>query len=376
VLAEWRQEVVMSGRLSWSNIAPVGALLVLVLEWGRTIPTWAALLSALVLGAAVMSGVHHAEVIAHRLGEPRGSLVLAVAVTVIEVGLILSVMAGGGPGADTLARNTVFAALMITLNGIVGLSIVVATFRERSVSFNAAGSGSALAAVTTLAVLSLVLPSVTVSEPGPRFTPAQLAFSAVTALGLWVLFVVVQTVRNRELFQPEGDEGALDADGSGGHEYADHMPTDSEARRSFVLLLVALVAVVGLAKVLSPTLERAVGDAGLPYAVVGVTIALLVLLPESISAVRSARRGRMQASMNLAYGSAMASIGLTIPCIAVASIWFDDAVTLGLSAAETVLLALSVGVGILTVTPGRATLLQGGVHLAIFFGFLVITVSP
>lgn len=365
----------MGRRWSWTDIAPVGALLVLVLEWGRTIPTWAALLSALILGAAVMSGVHHAEVIAHRLGEPRGSLVLAVAVTVIEVGLILSVMAGGGPGADTLARNTVFAALMITLNGIVGLSIVVATLRERSVSFNAAGSGSALAAVTTLAVLSLVLPSVTVSEPGPRFTAGQLAFSAVTALGLWILFVVVQTVRNRELFQPDEQDAAAD-DAMGSHEYADHMPTATEMRRSFALLLVALVAVVGLAKVLSPTLERAVGDAGLPYAVVGVTIALLVLLPESISAVRSARRGRMQASMNLAYGSAMASIGLTIPCIAVASIWFDDAVTLGLSAAETVLLALSVGVGILTVTPGRATLLQGGVHLAIFFGFLVITISP
>lgn len=363
--------------LSWSTIAPLGALLVLVLEWGRAIPTWAALLSAIVLGAAVLSGVHHAEVIAHRLGEPLGSLVLAVAVTVIEVGLILSVMAGGGPGSDVLARNTVFAAIMITLNGIVGLSIVVATWRARSVTFNAAGSGSALAAVTTLAVLSLVLPSVTVSEPGPRFTSAQLAFSAVTALGLWILFVVVQTSRNRELFQSTGEDGEpLDPEEQSSHEYADHMPTAAEARRSFVLLLVALVAVVGLAKVLSPTLERAVRDAGLPYAVVGVVIALLVLLPESISAVRSARRRRMQASMNLAYGSAMASIGLTIPCIAVASIWFDDAVTLGLSAAETVLLALSVGVGILTVTPGRATLLQGGVHLAIFAGFIVLTLSP
>ena len=359
----------MRGRWTWTTIAPVGALLVLVLEWGRTIPTWAALLSALVLGAAVMSGVHHAEVIAHRLGEPRGSLVLAVAVTVIEVGLILSVMAGGGAGSDTLARNTVFAALMITLNGIVGISIVVATLRARTVEFSAAGSGSALAAVTTLAVLSLVLPSVTVSAPGPTFTPAQLTFSAVTALAVWLLFVVVQTVRNRELYVPD-DDAELD------HVYADHTPTTAEAKRSFVLLLVALLGVVGLAKVLSPTLERLVVDAGLPYAVVGVVIALLVLLPESISAVHSARRRQMQASMNLAYGSAMASIGLTIPCIAVASIWFDDSITLGLSAAETVLLALTVAVSILTVTPGRATLLQGGMHLAIFFGFLVLTVSP
>ena len=355
-------------RVAWASVAPVLALVVLALEWGRDLPTWAVVVSALVLAAAVLSGVHHAEVVAHRVGEPLGSLVLAVAVTVIEVGLILAVMAGGGTGSDTLARNTVFAALMITCNGIVGGSIAVATIRGRSVGFNAEGAGGALAAVTTLAVLSLVLPSVTTSSPGPTFTTPQLVFSAVTALGVWVLFVIVQTVRNRELFVNGGDDDLEMYDGE--------KPSQHDTRISFGLLVVALLAVVGLAKVLSPTVEKTVVDAGLPVSLVGVVIALLVLLPESLSAVRSARRGQIQKSFNLAYGSAMASIGLTIPCIAVASIVLGRSVALGLSAAEIVLLALTVATGILTVTPGRATLLQGGVHLAIFAGFLVLSVSP
>jgi Ca2+:H+ antiporter len=355
-------------RVAWTSATPVLALVVLVLEWGRDLPTWAVMVSVLVLAAAVLSGVHHAEVVAHRVGEPLGSLVLAVAVTVIEVGLILAVMAGGGVGSDTLARNTVFAALMITCNGIVGIAIVVATLRGRSVGFNAEGAGGALAAVTTLAVLSLVLPTVTTSSPGPTFTTAQLVFSAVTALGVWILFVVVQTLRNRELFINGGDDDLEMYDGE--------KPTARDTRVSFGLLVAALLAVVGLAKVLSPTVERTVVDAGLPISLVGVVIALLVLLPESLSAMASARRGHIQKSFNLAYGSAMASIGLTIPCIAAASILLGRSVALGLSGAEIVLLALTVAAGILTVTPGRATLLQGGVHLAIFAGFLVISVSP
>ena len=355
-------------RLVWMAAAPILSLVVLAVEWGRSLPTWAVVFSIAVLAVAVLSGVHHAEVIAHRVGEPLGSLVLAVAVTVIEVGLILAVMAGGGSGSDTLARNTVFAALMITCNGIVGLSIVVATLRGRSVGFNAEGAGGALAAVTTLAVLSLVLPSVTISSPGPTFTIAQLVFSALTALGVWVLFVIVQTVRNRELFV-SGEQEDLEL-------YVGEKPSRREARISFVLLILALLAVVGLAKVLSPTVERTVLDAGLPVSVVGVVIAVLVLLPESLSAVRSARRGQIQKSFNLAYGSAMASIGLTIPCIAVASIVLGSQVALGLSPAEIVLLALTVGTGILTVTPGRATLLQGGVHLAVLAGFIVLSVVP
>lgn len=368
---------------------PVAALVVLALEWGRDLPTVVSLLTAIVLGATVLVGVSHAEVVAHRVGEPLGSLVLAVAVTVIEVGLILSIMASG-KGSSTLARDTVFAAVMITCNGIVGISLVIAAIRTRVVAFSAEGAGSALAAVATLAVLSLVLPTFTTSTPGPTFSSTQLAFSAVTSIAVWLLFILVQTVRNRDWFlhdEPE-PEVAVFLHGAESDSVApadaeveddpvdDHRPSTSEAWRSLVLLLFSLVAVVGLAKVLSPTIEKVVADLGFPITVVGVVIALLVLLPETITAIRSARRGQVQTSLNLAYGSAMASIGLTIPVIALASVWFAGPVELGLRSVETVLLALTVGVSILTVTPGRAGLLQGGLHLAVFAGFLVLAAYP
>lgn len=368
---------------------PVAALVVLALEWGRDLPTVVSVLTAIVLGATVLVGVSHAEVVAHRVGEPLGSLVLAVAVTVIEVGLILSIMASG-KGSSTLARDTVFAAVMITCNGIVGISLVIAAIRTRVVAFSAEGAGSALAAVATLAVLSLVLPTFTTSTPGPTFSSTQLAFSAVTSIAVWLLFILVQTVRNRDWFlhdEPEPEVAVFlhgaesDAVAPADAGFADdldddHRPTSGEAWRSLVLLLFSLVAVVGLAKVLSPTIEKVVADLGFPITVVGVVIALLVLLPETITAIRSARRGQVQTSLNLAYGSAMASIGLTIPVIALASVWFAGPVELGLRSVETVLLALTVGVSILTVTPGRAGLLQGGLHLAVFAGFLVLAAYP
>jgi len=369
---------------------PVAALVILALEWGRELPTVVTVLTALVLGATVLVGVSHAEVVAHRVGEPLGSLVLAVAVTVIEVGLILSIMASG-KGSGTLARDTVFAAVMITCNGIVGIILVLAALRTRVVAFNAEGAGSALAAVTTLAVLSLVLPTFTTSTPGPTFSSTQLAFSAVTSIAVWLLFVLVQTVRNRDwflhpddspddavMFLPDAEADAVDVvdEANGSADDVDHRPTTRETWTSLVLLLLSLVAVVGLAKVLSPTIEKVVVDLGLPITVVGVVIALLVLLPETITAIRSARRGQVQTALNLAYGSAMASIGLTIPVIALASVWFAGPVELGLRSVETVLLALTVGVSILTVTPGRAGLLQGGLHLAVFAGFLVLAAYP
>lgn len=369
---------------------PVAALVILALEWGRELPTVVTVLTALVLGATVLVGVSHAEVVAHRVGEPLGSLVLAVAVTVIEVGLILAIMASG-KGSGTLARDTVFAAVMITCNGIVGIILVLAALRTRVVAFNAEGAGSALAAVTTLAVLSLVLPTFTTGTPGPTFSSTQLAFSAVTSIAVWLLFVLVQTVRNRDwflhpddspddavMFLPGAEADVVDVvdEAHGSADDVDHRPTTRETWTSLVLLLLSLVAVVGLAKVLSPTIEKVVVDLGLPITVVGVVIALLVLLPETITAIRSARRGQVQTALNLAYGSAMASIGLTIPVIALASVWFAGPVELGLRSVETVLLALTVGVSILTVTPGRAGLLQGGLHLAVFAGFLVLAAYP
>ncbi|MGW0748522.1 calcium:proton antiporter [Streptomyces sp. NPDC002587] len=355
----------------WTLIVPGVALVALFFSWGRELPPLAVALVALCLAGAVLAAVHHAEVVAHRAGEPFGSLVLAVAVTIIEVALIVTLMADGGDKAASLARDTVFAAVMITCNGIVGMSLLVGALRNRIAVFNAEGSGAALATVTTLAVLSLVLPTFTTSKPGPEFSAGQLTFAAVASLALYGLFIAVQTVRHRNYFLPVATERPAD-----GRDEPAEPPTARAAMISLGLLLVALIAVVGDAKAVSPTIERAVVAAGLPNAVVGVIIALLVLLPETLAAVRAARRDRVQTSLNLAYGSAIASIGLTIPAIALASVWLSGPLLLGLGPIHMVLLALTVVVSVLTLAPGRATLLQGGVHLVVLAAYLFLAVSP
>ncbi|MDG5802824.1 ionic transporter y4hA [Streptomyces ossamyceticus] len=355
----------------WTAAVPVVAVVLLVLTWGRDLPGVLVALVTLVLAGAVLSAVHHAEVVAHRVGEPFGSLVLAVAVTIIEVALIVTLMADGGDKSSTLARDTVFAAVMITCNGILGLCLLVGSLRHGLAVFNPEGTGAALATVATLATLSLVLPTFTTSKPGPEFSTAQLTFAALASLLLYGLFVATQTMRHRDYFLPITRQGeVITAD--------DHAeaPTSRTAAVSLGLLGLALVGVVGLAKGVSPTIESGVQAAGLPHAVVGVIIALLVLLPETIAALRAARRDRVQTSLNLALGSAMASIGLTIPAVALASLWLSGPLVLGLGATHMVLLALTVVVASLTVVPGRATPLQGGVHLVIFAAYLELAVTP
>jgi Ca2+:H+ antiporter len=356
---------------SWTVVVPILAAVLLALTWGREIGVLLQVLVAIALAGAVLTAVNHAEVVAHRVGEPFGSLVLAVAVTVIEVGLIVTLMAGGGPGSASLARDTVFAAVMITCNGIVGIALLIGAVRFHITMFNAEGTGAALATVTTLATLSLVVPTFTTSHPGPEFTPAQLTFAAIASLALYAIFVVTQTVRHRDFFLPMTSAGeVVEAE-----EHADP-PSGQRALASLGLLLLALVAVVGLAKVETPAIQAGVAAVGFPPSFVGVVIALLVLLPETLAAARAARRDRIQTSLNLAFGSAMASIGLTIPAIAVASIWLEGPLLLGLDATQMVLLAVTVVVAILTVVPGRATRLQGAVHLVLMAAFLFLAVNP
>ena len=360
--------------LPWTTVVPVLAVLLLSVTWTTSPGGLVLTVAALFLGGAVLAAVHHAEVVAHRVGEPFGSLVLAVAVTVIEVALIVTLMVTTDKDTSTLARDTVFAAVMITVNGIVGISLLVAALRHHLAFFNSEGTGSALATVITLAALCLVVPRYTTSEPGPEFTPAQLAFAAVASLSLYAMFVFTQTIRHRDFFLPVArvGRGPVDEDGDG---HADP-PSTRQTTVSVGLLLLALVAVVGLAKVGSPAIETGVDVLGFPAAFVGVVIALLVLLPESIAAVRAAARDRVQISLNLALGSAMASIGLTIPTLAVASIWLEGPLALGLDMLQVVLLAITVLVAILTVVPGRAKPLQGGVHLVLLAAFIFLSIQP
>jgi Ca2+:H+ antiporter len=353
---------------------PLLAAVVLVLAWGTKPGVGLAIVLAVILIGAILVAVHHAEVIAHRVGEPFGSLILAVAVTIIEVGLIVTLSAGGDEHAATLARDTVFSAFMITTTGIVGLAILIGALKFGTVRFNSEGSGAALATVSTLAVLCLVLPDFTEAS-GPRFSPTQLAFAAIASLALYVLFVITQTISHRKFFLPVTESGMMPEDDDRDDDHGEP-PTLCATLISAVLLLVALVSVVGLAKLESPSIEGGVVALGLPESVVGVIIALVILLPEGISAVRAAQRNHIQTSLNLGLGSAMASIGLTIPAVAVASIWMPQQLVLGLGETQIVLLLLSIVVSILTVVPGRATKLQGGVHLVIFAAFLFLSVSP
>jgi Ca2+:H+ antiporter len=300
--------------------------------------------------------------------------VLAVAVTTIEVALIVTFMAHGGNEAATLARDTAFAALMITTNGIAGLSFLLGSHRYGVTLFNEQGSGAALATVTVLATLSLVLPSFTTSHGGLEFTPGQLAFAATASLVLYLLFVFTQTVRHRDFFLPvaqKGQKKSLFEDES----HADP-PSIAHALASLALLLVSLVAVVGLAEQESPAIADAVAAAGFPQSFVGVVIAALVLMPETLAAVRAARQGRIQTSLNLAYGSAMASIGLTIPAIALASIWLPGPLLLGLGSIQLVLLLVTVVISVLTVVPGRATRLQGELHVVLLAAYVFLAANP
>ena len=359
-------------RRSWTVAIPVLAAVATVLTWNQSLAPVAVVLTGLVLIGAVLAAVHHAEVVAHRVGEPFGSLVLAVAVTIIEVALIITLMISG-KGTETLARDTVFAAVMITLNGIIGLSVLLGGLRFGLPRFNNEGAGAALAVVAALATLTLVLPTFTISEGTGMFSGPQLAFVAVASVVLYGAFVATQTRGHRDFFLPVGMDGVtLDEDGDG---HADP-PSTRATLLSLGLLIVALVAVVALAKAVSPAIESGVASAGIPNSFVGVVIALLVLLPEGLSASRAALRNRLQTSLNLGIGSAIASIGLTIPAIALASLFLPGALTLGLEPVQIVLFAITVVVAMLTVIPGRATRAQGIVHLVLFAAFVFLAISP
>ena len=350
---------------------PVMALVLLAVSWGQSLAWPLLLVIAAVLIVTVFVAVQHAEVVALRVGEPFGSLILAVAVTVIEVGMIIVLILDSPETSTDIAKDTVFAALMITTNGIVGAAILVKTLRNKIATFNPEGVGGALATLAALSVVSLVLPTVTVSSPGPTFNPTQLIFAAVTSLVLYLTFVGMQTTRTRDFFLPPAKPDRVQP--ANVHVKP---PTDKLAWFSFLALFGSLIAVVGLAKVSSPLIRGVVSELGLPQMVIAVSIALIVLLPESLSAIKAARTGRVQTSLNLAYGSALASIGLTIPVIAVISLVFGYEMNLGLKPSEIALLVLTLVVSTLTVAPGRATLLQAAIHLGIFGSFLLVVFTP
>lgn len=332
--------------------------------------TWFIALMGAVLIGAVLSAVHHAEVIAHKTGEPFGTLVLSISVTIIEVSLIIAMMFAGHEGAEFIARDAVFATVMIVVNGVIGLCIFMGGLKHHEMSFRNEGTNSALGVLTAMATFILVMPIVTISTPGPDFTKSQLAFAGIACFALYGAFLFFQTVSHRDYYLPQAESNKTNI-----HIHADK-PSNLKTAASVVLLLLSLVTVVGLAEALNPAIESAVKAMGAPKTVVGIAIALLVLLPEGYAAVRAARSNRLQSSLNLALGSALASIGLTIPTVAAIAILFNLPLSLGISSLNMVLMYLSLFIGALTLAIGRTTMLQGVVHLIIFFEFLFLSLVP
>lgn len=349
-------------------VVPVIAVIALAATWGQKLPGGILLLIAVLVAATIMTAVHHAEVIADKVGEPYGSIILAVAVTVVEVGLIVSLMAGGGDASASLARDTVFAALMISVTGMIGISLYISSMNKPVVYFNAEGAGAAVATLAVLGTITLVLPSF-INAPGDvgYFSTFQMAVVAALALLIYSLFVFAQTLRHRTYFLPVDEEGDVVV-ATEAHE----PPSGQATATSLVLLVVALIGVVGLAKVGAKPVEDSVASAGLPQAIVGVLIALVVLTPESLAAFRAASRGMVQVSLNLALGSSIAAIGLTIPVVAALSIWRDESLLLGLSNSQIALFAIAMITALQTVTSGRTTVVNGGLHIALFVVFLLV----
>ena len=332
--------------------------------------TWFIALMAITLIGAVLSAVHHAEVVAHKTGEPYGTLVLAISVTIIEASLIIAMMFAGHEGAEFIARDAVFATVMIVINGVIGLCIFMGGFKHHEMSFRNEGTNSALAVLTALATFILVMPMVTVSTPGPDFTQGQLAFAGFASFALYAAFIFFQTVSHRDYYLPKAEDQKTN---SNAHA---EKPSNLKTATSLILLLASLAAVVGLAEALNPAIEAGVKAAGAPKTVVGIAIAMLVLLPEGFAAVRAAKANRLQSSLNLALGSALASIGLTIPTVAAFAIFFNLPLSLGISSLNMTLMYLSLFIGALTLAIGRTTLLQGVVHLIIFCEFLFLSLVP
>jgi len=353
----------------WTLLVPVAAVPVAALLILGVLPVEASAilgLAALMLVATVFASVHHAEVIALRVGEPFGSIVLAMAVTVIEVGLIVSIMLAGGEGSAELARDTVFATIMIVLNGIVGLCLLAGGARHHEQVFTTDSATAALSVLSTLAIVTLVVPEFTTTAPGPVFAPAQQLGIGFVSVVLYAVFLFVQTVRHRDYFLPAGDAAANHG----------AMPTARVAQASLALLLLSLLMVVLLAKALSGPLERAVAAARLPMSFVGVIVAAIVLLPEGIAAVKAAHANRVQVSLNLALGSALATTALTIPIVGALALYLARPLVLGLGPASMALLLLTLFISTITLATGRTTILQGAVHMVIAAIFLLLSMLP
>ena len=352
--------------LKWTTITPVLAWLLFfsgIINNGSIFQ----ILASVLLIFSVMAAVHHSEVIAHKVGEPFGTIILAIAITVLEVSIIISLMVSGGEQAASLARDTIYSATMLILNGIVGLCLFIGGIKHHEQHFSKDAVNIALVSLLAIIIFTLIFPSFTSSVKGPYYSTPQLAFASIACLIIYTCFLFAQTSRHREYFLPAQQEES--------QEHT-HEISNKELTASLVVLLVSLGIVVLLAKTLSPTIESIIIANNLPQTLVGVIIAAIILLPEGIAAVAAARKNRLQTSLNLALGSALASIGLTIPCVTVVCSIYDIKMILGLDIKSIILLALSVFTVMLSLGSGKSNLVYGVVLLVNLMAFIFLIIHP
>lgn len=316
---------------------------------------------------SVMSAVHHSEIIAHRVGEPFGTIVLAVSITIIEVSIIISLMIAGGQEYASFARDTVYAAVMLILNGIVGLCLFIGGRKFHTQTFSLHSVKIALVALISIVAFTMILPTFTNSHAGPYYTKAQLLFEVFACLVIYSAFISAQTTKHREYFIPDNTNNA---------EVSTQAVSNMSLAISLIFLLISLVIVVLLAKLLSHPIEHLLVSKGLPKSLVGILIAAVILLPEGISAVSSAKNNRLQTSLNLALGSALASIGLTIPAVSVASYIYDFPLILGLEILPIILLVISIFTVMLSLIGGRSNFVYGVVLLVNLVAYVFLTINP
>ncbi|EXI61850.1 ionic transporter y4hA [Mannheimia granulomatis] len=348
----------------WSLLLPIAAWAVYFVGVKESIILQLAG-GALLIGS-VLSAVHHAEVVAHKVGEPFGTIILALAITIIEVALIVSLMVAGGDNAAYLARDTVFAAIMLILNGILGGCLLIGGLKHHEQFFSQKSASTALVTLVVILVITLVLPNFTTSTEGATYNSSQLIFVAIASLVLYISFILIQTVRHRDYFLADDDNPSHHAE----------PPSNKVAAISLLFLVICLGIVVLLAKALSPAIEKMVVGAGAPLALVGVIIAAVVLLPEGVAALTAAHRNRLQTSVNLALGSALASIGLTIPAVVIVCLIYDINMVLGLDWKSMVLLTLSSFVAMLSLNHGKTNMLYGIVLLVVLATYVFTVIVP
>jgi Ca2+:H+ antiporter len=351
--------------LKWTTITPLLAWILFFTGLVENSVIFQILACTLLI-LSVMSAVHHSEVIAHKVGEPYGTIILAVAITIIEVSIIVSLMVAGGEEASSLARDTVFSATMLILNGIVGLCLFIGGLKYREQSFSKHSATIALVSIVSIIILTMVFPSFTTSVNGPYYSPPQLIFVSVSCLVIYGVFLLAQTRRHREYFLVKD---AVDIQ-------THAQISNSVLILSLVFLFISLGIVVLLAKTLSPTIEGIIIRNHLPKTLVGIIIAAVILLPEGIAAIIAARNNKLQTSLNLALGSALASIGLTIPCVAMVSTIYDMNVVLGLDIKSIILMGLSVFIVMLSLASGRTNIVYGIVLIINLFAFIFLIIYP